>query len=92
VTNVLKTGRKWSAKKSVVEAKAALQIGDIVGKVQQRRGGLGLSLAPLKWHKAGGEDEVYKGHFPGQAGRVDEMGVCGTTQDGLARPLVNGRE
>jgi len=25
---VLKTGRKWSAKKSVVEAKAALQIGD----------------------------------------------------------------
>jgi len=27
---VLKTGRKWSAKKSVVEAKAALQIGDIV--------------------------------------------------------------
>jgi len=24
--------------------------------------------------KAGGEDEVYKVHFPGQAGRVDEMG------------------
>jgi len=42
--------------------------------------------------KAGGEDKVYKGHFPGQAGRVDEMGGCGTTQDGLATPLVNGRE
>jgi len=30
--------------------------------------------------KAGGEDEVYKGH------------LCGTTQDGLARPLVNVRD
>jgi len=39
-----------------------------------------------------GEDEVYKGHFPGQAGRVDEMGECGTTEVGLARPLVNGRQ
>jgi len=27
--------------------------------------------------KAGGEDEVYKGHFPGQAGRVDEMSKMG---------------
>ncbi|MGH0130003.1 UNVERIFIED_CONTAM: hypothetical protein FKN15_040514 [Acipenser sinensis] len=42
--------------------------------------------------KAGGEDEVYKGHFPGQAGRMDEMGECGTTQDWLARPMVNGTE
>jgi len=42
--------------------------------------------------KAGGEDEVYKGHFPGKAGRVDEMGECGTMQVGLTRPLVNGRE
>jgi len=50
---VLKTGRKRSAKKSVVEAKAALQIGDIVGQVQHGRGGFGLSLAPPKWHKAG---------------------------------------
>jgi len=50
---VLKIGRKWSAKKSVVEAKAALQIGDIVGQVQQGRGGSGLSLAPPIWHKAG---------------------------------------
>jgi len=49
---VLKTGRKWSAKKSVVEAKAALQIGDIVGQVQHGTWGFGLSLAP-KWHKAG---------------------------------------
>jgi len=37
---VLKTGRKWSAKKSVVEAKA-LKIGDIVGQVQHGRGVLG---------------------------------------------------
>jgi len=49
---VLKTGRKWSAKKSIVEAKAALQIGDIVGQVQHGRAGFGLSLAPPKWHKA----------------------------------------
>jgi len=42
--------------------------------------------------KAGGEDEVYEGHFPGQVGRMDEMGECGTKQDGLARPVVNGRE
>jgi len=42
--------------------------------------------------KAGGEYEVNKGLFPGQAGRVHEMGVCGTTQDGLARPLFNERE
>jgi len=47
---VLKTGRKRSAKKSVVEAKAALQISDIVGQVQHGRG---HSLAPPKWHKAG---------------------------------------
>jgi len=42
--------------------------------------------------KAGGEDEVYKGHFPDQAWRVDEMGECGTMQHGLERPLFNGRE
>jgi len=35
--------------------------------------------------KAGGENEVYKGHFPGQAGRVDEMGECGTMQDGPSK-------
>jgi len=29
---VLKIGRKWSVNKSVVETKAALQIGDIVGQ------------------------------------------------------------
>jgi len=49
---VLKTGRNWSAKKSVVEAKAALQIGDIVGQVQHGRGGFELCLAPPKWHRA----------------------------------------
>jgi len=41
---VLKTGRKWSAEKSVVEAKASLHIGDIVGQVQHGRGGFGLSV------------------------------------------------
>jgi len=49
---MLKTGRKWSAKKSVVEAKAALQIEYIVGQVQHGRGGFGLRLAPPKFHKA----------------------------------------
>jgi len=50
---VIKTGTKWPAKtaKYVVEAKAAFQIGDIVGQVQHGRGG--LSLVPPKWHKAG---------------------------------------
>jgi len=103
----LKTGRKWSAKKYVVQAKAALQIGDVLGQIQHGRGGFGLSLAPPKWHKADPaqrrklvvnkvrkqkERMRCKGHFPGQAGRVDEMGECGTTQDGLARTLANGRE
>jgi len=50
---VLKTSRKWTTKKSVVEAKAALQIVDIVGQVQHGRRGFGLSLAPPKWYKAG---------------------------------------
>jgi len=79
---VLKIGRKGSAKKSVVEPKAALQIGDIVGQVQHGRGGFlaqfsssGTRQDQLKGGsqrgaKAVGEDEVYKGHFPGQAGRV----------------------
>jgi len=53
MTNVLKTGRKLLAKISVVGAKAALQIGDIVGQVQPGKGCFGLSLAPPKWHKAG---------------------------------------
>jgi len=44
---VFKTGRKWSAKKSMEEAKAALQIGDIVGQVQHGRGGFGLSSVEL---------------------------------------------
>jgi len=42
--------------------------------------------------KAGGEDEVDKSHFPGQAGRLDEMGECGTMQDMLARPLVHSKK
>jgi len=98
VAPVLKTGRTKSAKKSVVEAKAALQIGDIVGQVQHGRGGFGLSLAPPKRHKAGPAqrrklvvNKVRKQErkpFP----FVDEMGECGTTQEGLARPFVNGRE
>jgi len=72
-----------------------------VGQVQHGRGGFGLSLAPPKWHKAGsaeeagsqrgakagGGDEVHKGHL-----RVDEMGEFGTMQDGLARPLGLVRE
>jgi len=34
---------------------------------------------------------VYKGHFPGQARRVDEMEERGTTQDGLARSMEESR-
>jgi len=36
--HVLKTGRKWSEKKSVPEAKAAIQIGDIVGQARMEGG------------------------------------------------------
>jgi len=35
----LKTGRNWSANFFLLEAKAALQVGDIVGQVQHGRGG-----------------------------------------------------
>jgi len=91
----------------VVEAKAALQIGDIVGEVQQGRGGFGLSLAPPKWHKAGRAqrrklvvNEVRKQEERlrcikaiSQAKQGEWMRwESGTAQDGLARPLVNGRE
>jgi len=93
----------------VVEAKAALQIGDIVGQVQHERGGLGLSLAPPKWHKAGPaqrrklvinkvrKQEERRGEECIKAISQAKQGEwmrweCGTTQDGLARSLVNGRE
>ncbi|MGH0162557.1 UNVERIFIED_CONTAM: hypothetical protein FKN15_070335 [Acipenser sinensis] len=42
--------------------------------------------------KAGGDDEVRKSRFPVQAGRMDKMGECGTTQDQLARSMDNGKE
>ncbi|MGH0164191.1 UNVERIFIED_CONTAM: hypothetical protein FKN15_047817 [Acipenser sinensis] len=42
--------------------------------------------------EAGGEDEVRKGSFPGQAGRMDERGERGTTADRLARSMDNGTE
>ncbi|MGH0153764.1 UNVERIFIED_CONTAM: hypothetical protein FKN15_025194 [Acipenser sinensis] len=41
---------------------------------------------------AGGEDDVHKDSFPGHAGRMDEMGECGTTQDLLTRSMDNGTE
>ncbi|MGH0152171.1 UNVERIFIED_CONTAM: hypothetical protein FKN15_033102 [Acipenser sinensis] len=62
-----------------------------MGQVQHGRGDLGLSSAPPIWHKAAPaqrrkrvvnkvqKDEVRKGRFPGHAGRMDEMGECGTT-------------
>lgn len=49
---MLKTGRKWVAKKAVEDAKASLQIGDIMGQVQHGRWGLGFSSVPPTWHKA----------------------------------------
>jgi len=49
---VLKTGRKWSAKKSVVETKAAPSNWGYRGTGTAWKG-FGLSLAPPKWHKAG---------------------------------------
>lgn len=45
------TGRKWRPGKAVQEATAALRHADIVGHVQQGRGGLGLTSRAV-WSKA----------------------------------------
>ncbi|XP_078458809.1 uncharacterized protein LOC144723905 [Lampetra planeri] len=47
----LATGRKWRPGKAVQEATAALRHADIVGHVQQGRGGLGLT-SRAAWSKA----------------------------------------
>ena len=44
---------KWNPRRAVQEAEAALRHTDIVGKVQQGRGGLGLSSGKPAWSKAG---------------------------------------
>jgi len=46
----------------------SLQIGDIAGEVKHGRGGFGLSLAPLKWHKAGPEPKEEAGSQDGKEG------------------------
>lgn len=48
----LATGRKWRPAKAVEEAIAALKHADIVGHVQQGRGGFGLTATPPTWSKA----------------------------------------
>lgn len=48
----LATGRKWTPAKAVKEATAALRHADIVGNVQQRRGGLGLTASRPAWRRA----------------------------------------
>lgn len=48
----LAAGRKWRPAKAVEEATAALRHADIVGHVQQGRGGLGLTTNHPTWSKA----------------------------------------
>lgn len=48
----LKTGRKWKPEAAVAEAKAALRHRDVVGHVNQGRGGFGLGIATPTWEKA----------------------------------------
>lgn len=48
----LATGRKWTPAKAVEEATAALKHADIVGYVQQGRGGFGLTATRPAWSKA----------------------------------------
>ncbi|KAK0145336.1 hypothetical protein N1851_015756 [Merluccius polli] len=48
----LATGRKWKPEVAVQEATAALRHADIVGHVQQGRGGFGLTPSRPTWNKA----------------------------------------
>ncbi|KAL6460670.1 hypothetical protein MHYP_G00306360 [Metynnis hypsauchen] len=48
----LATGRKWTPARAVEEATAALRHADIVGNVQQGRGGLGLTTSRPAWRSA----------------------------------------
>lgn len=48
----LATGHKWRPARAVEEATAALRHADIVGNVQQGRGGLGLTTSHPAWRNA----------------------------------------
>lgn len=48
----LETGKKWSAKSAVQQAKSAPHHIDIVGQVQHGRGGLGLGEKRSCWNKS----------------------------------------
>ncbi len=48
----LATGNKWTPTEAIQQAKSALRHGDIVGQVQQGRGGFGLGTSRPIWKKA----------------------------------------
>lgn len=48
----LATGRKWKPSNAVQQATSTLRHKDIVGQVQQGRGGLGLTASEPTWRKA----------------------------------------
>ena len=87
----LVTGRKWTAKNTIQQAKSALHHSDIVGQVQHGRSGLGLGKKRPCWSKAASQErrkmivaevhrrikQVCQGCVPGKTGPVDEMGECG---------------
>ncbi|KAK7912981.1 hypothetical protein WMY93_013192 [Mugilogobius chulae] len=49
---VLRTGNKWTPKAAVTDAKATLRHRDIMGHVQQGRGGFGLGVMTPLWESA----------------------------------------
>lgn len=49
---VLRTGAKWTPYTAVQQAKSAIKHRDIIGHVQQGRGGLGLGDSRPSWHKS----------------------------------------
>ncbi|KAL7834883.1 hypothetical protein SRHO_G00291360 [Serrasalmus rhombeus] len=54
----LRTGKKWTPKAAVADARAALRHRDIVGHVQKGRGGFGLGVMAPTWGKASPADII----------------------------------
>ena len=102
----LTTGRRWRPKDATQQAKAALEHADIVGHVQQERGGLGVGQSRPLWNKETPSERrklvVLEIRHQEQAGRcakavtqarhgaLDEMGKHREKEDQLEGPVGNG--
>ncbi len=79
----LVTGRKWNPTAATHQAKSDLRHRDIIGIVQQGRGGLGLGESRPSWHRAapaqrrrlGGSWWAWK-HFTSASSYVLRMTSC----------------